>query len=120
MDRIVKRLGAESLPWGLKTECCGASLTLTRPDIVNKLSHRILASAKNMGADCIVVACPMCQMNLDMQQKASESEYKTDLDMPIIFFTQLMGLALGLSSDTLLLKRHFTDPMPLLAGKGLK
>ncbi len=119
MDRIVERLGAEALPWGLKTECCGASLSLTRSDVVRKLSYRLLSSAKRLGADCIAVACPMCQMNLDMQQKAIESEYLEELGIPVIFFTQLMGLAMGISPHELLLNRHLTDPRPLLAGRGL-
>ncbi len=119
MDRLIERLGGESLPWGLKTECCGASLPFARPDIVHKLSHRLLSTAKRLGADCIAVACPMCQSNLDLQQKAIESKYQEELGIPIIFFTQLMGLALGISPEELLLNKHFTDPMPLLAEKGL-
>jgi heterodisulfide reductase subunit B len=120
MDRILAGLGAEPIFWGLKTECCGASLTLTRPDVVVNLSHRILASAKDLGADCIAVACPMCQMNLDTQQKAIEKKFGGKSGIPIIFFTQLMGLALGFSSEELMLNRHITDPMPLLAAKGLR
>ena len=119
MDRLITRLGAQSLPWGLKTECCGASLPFARPDIVYKLAHRLLMTAKRLGADCIAVACPMCQSNLDTHQKAIEAEYKEELGLPIIFFTQLMGLALGISPEELLLNKHFTDPMPLLAEKGL-
>ncbi len=119
MDRVIERLGAESLPWGLKTECCGASLPFARPDIVHKLSHRLLSTAKRLGADCIAVACPMCQSNLDTHQKAIQSKYQEELGLPIIFFTQLMGLALGISPKELLLNKHFTDPMPLLLDKGL-
>ncbi len=119
MDRLIERLGGESLPWGLKTECCGASLPFARPDIVHKLSHRLLSTAKRLGADCIAVACPMCQSNLDLQQKAIESNYREELGLPIIFFTQFIGLALGISPEELLLNKHFTDPMPLLVDKGL-
>ncbi len=119
MDRLIERVGGESLPWGLKTECCGASLPFARPDIVHKLSHRLLSTAKKLGADCIAVACPMCQSNLDLQQKAIESKYQEELGLPIIFFTQLMGIALGIPPEELLLNKHFTDPMPLLAEKGL-
>jgi heterodisulfide reductase subunit B len=120
MDRIMTRLGAEPIAWGLKTECCGASLTLTRPDMVVQLSHRILALAKNLGADCLAVACPMCQMNLDTQQKAIEKKYGEKPGIPVIFFTQLIGLALGISPEKLLLNRLITDPMSLLADKGLR
>ncbi len=119
MDRLIERLGGESLPWGLKTECCGASLPFARPDIVHKLSHHLLSTAKRLGADCIAVACPMCQSNLDLQQKKIQSKYQEELGLPIIFFTQLMGVAFGISPEKLLLDKHFIDPMPLLAEKSL-
>ncbi|MFC1899639.1 CoB--CoM heterodisulfide reductase iron-sulfur subunit B family protein [Chloroflexota bacterium] len=119
MDQLVARFGAESIPWGLKSECCGASLPFARPDIVHKLSHRLLATAKRAGADCIIAACPMCQSNLDLQQKAIQEKYQEDLNLPIIYITQLVGLALGLSPEELLLDKHFVDPRSLLSRKGL-
>lgn len=119
MDRLMEMLAAESIDWAFKTECCGASLPLSRPDIVLRLSHRILSQAKQLGADCIVVACPMCHSNLDTRQKEIEAEYRDGAGLPVLYFTQLVGLALGFSAKQLLLDKHLTDPLPMLKNKGL-
>lgn len=119
MDRLVSALGAEGIEWDFKTACCGASLPLTRRDVVLKLSHLLLSQAKQLSADCVVVACPMCHSNLDAYQKEMEAEYKDKLDLPVIYFTQLVGLALGLTPKQLHLDKHFTDPLPMLGAKGL-
>jgi len=119
MDRLIEALGAQSIDWGFKTECCGASLTLTRKDIVLTLSHRILYQAKQLGADCLAVACPMCHSNLDTRQREIEAKYKDGVGLPILYFTQLVGLAMGLSPKQLHLNKHFTDPLAMLREKGL-
>lgn len=119
MDRIITTLGAEKVDWNFKTECCGGSHMLTRPDIVVKLSHRLLAQAKQAGADCIAVACPVCHSNLDSMQKAIEAKYKDGVGLPVFYFTQLIGLAMGLPPKQLLLDKHFADTMPLLLNKQL-
>lgn len=98
MDRIVDALGGESLEWPHKVECCGASLTLTRPDMVKTLSKGIVAMAREAGADCIAVACPMCQINLDMRQGAGAEAGR---GMPVLYITQLIGLCLGISHHDL-------------------
>ena len=94
-------------------------MTFARPDMVYKLSHRIISMAKRLEADCIAVACPMCQASLDMYQKQIGSLYNEEVNMPIIYFTQLMGLAMNISAKELLLDKHITDPMPMLKSKGL-
>jgi len=119
MDELVEMLGAESIDWDFKTECCGAGLPLARPDMVLQLSNQILSQAKSYGADCVAVACPMCHSNLDMQQKRMKSEDGEHLDLPILYFTQLIGLALGISAKELALKKHFINPVPMLKDKGL-
>lgn len=119
MDRLLGKLGAKSISWAFKTECCGASMPLTRHDMVLKLSHRILSQAKQGGTDCIVVACPMCHSNLDTYQKEMRREYRDETNLPVVYFTQLIGLALGFSPKELLLDKHFTDTSPLLKAKGL-
>jgi heterodisulfide reductase subunit B len=119
MDRLIEKLGAEGIEWDFKTACCGASLPLTRRDVVLKLSHRILSQARQLGADCVAVACPMCHINLDAYQKEMEAKYKDKLELPVLYFTQLVGLALDFSPKQLLLDKHFTDPMPMLKDKGL-
>jgi len=118
MDKLIERLGAEAVDWGLKTSCCGAGVAFPRFDIVLKLSHRLLSLARKSGADCIAVACPMCHSNLDMYQKDMTAKFgKTEL--PVLYFTQLMGLALGFSASELLLDKHITDPLPMLREKQL-
>jgi len=119
MDRLMEKLGAETVSWGFKTECCGASLPITKTEMVLKLSHRILSQAKQAGADCIAVACPMCHNNLDAYQKDMKKVYRDDFEMPVLFFTQLIGLALSFSAKQMHLNKHFTDPLPLLRDKGL-
>ncbi len=123
MDRLVESLGASAIEWDFKVSCCGASLPLTRHDIVLKLSHRILSQAKQLGADCVAVACPMCHSNLDVYQKEiqkkTEPRNKNKIKLPILYFTQLVGLALGFSPEQLYLNNHFTDPLPMLRAKGL-
>jgi heterodisulfide reductase subunit B len=119
MDKLMVTLGAQPLEWDFKTACCGASLPLSRQDIVVKLSSRILIQAKRLGADCVAVACPMCQMNLDAYQNEMEKQSGQKINMPILYFTQIAGLAMGLSPRALDLDKHFTDPMPMLKNKGL-
>jgi heterodisulfide reductase subunit B len=119
MDRLIERLGAEAISWGLKTACCGAGVGFPRLDIVLRLSHRLLSLAKKGGADCVAVACPMCHANLDMYQKDMTAKFGQKTELPVLYFTQLMGLALGFSPKELLLNKHFTDPLPMLRDKGL-
>lgn len=115
MDLIMKTIGAEVLDWSYKTTCCGASHSLTRPDIVIELSGRLTQYAEQSGADAIVVACPLCHANLDARQ------FQMDLPapMPVLYFTQLMAIALGLPEIAAKLDKNMIDPRPLLNHKGL-
>jgi len=108
MDRLIRALGAEALDWSYKTECCGAFFTLPNRDLGVSLTGKILRDARAVGADLVVAACALCQGNLDMYQGDA------DQPMPIVYFAQLMGLALGLEPDSLGLNRHFRDPLPAL------
>ncbi|MGB2854871.1 MAG: CoB--CoM heterodisulfide reductase iron-sulfur subunit B family protein, partial [Dehalococcoidia bacterium] len=119
MDKLMNALGAESVEWGFKTECCGASLPFSRPDVVIKLSHRILYHARQAGADCVAVACPMCHSNLDTRQSEMKAKYRDDFELPVLYFTQLLGLALGFLPHKLGLEKHFVDPRPILKSKEL-
>jgi heterodisulfide reductase subunit B len=118
MDRLMKLLGAAPLPWSYKTDCCGASLVMTRTDIVRKLNERLLSMAREAEADCLVTGCPMCQANLDTRQEEIEKETGKKLDLPILYFTELVGLALGHKDARKWLGRHITDPIKVLAAKG--
>lgn len=119
LDDLMARLGIEMVDWGFRTECCGAYLNIPKPEVVYRLVYRILSAAKRAGAECVVVACPLCQTNLDIRQKTVEDAYHEKLDLPIVYFTQLMGLAMGYSATELLLDKLFIDPLPLLRRKGL-
>lgn len=114
MDRLAKALGATVLDWSYKTDCCGASLALTDTGTQIALSAKILQNAKEVGADAVVAACPLCHVNLDTRQDQMASELGKRFDLPVLYFTQLMGLAFGLDKKSLGLAKHVVDPMPLL------
>jgi len=114
MDELMAALGAEVLDWSYKTTCCGAAHSLTRADIVIKLSGDIVNHAREAGADVIAVACPLCHLNLDARQMQME----VDEPMPIMYFTQLMAVSLGLPEKATMLKKNIVDPRPLLRDKG--
>lgn len=119
LDNIMADLGAEVIEWPYKNECCGASLSISKPEIVVKLTHDILSMAKQAGADCLVTACPLCQGNLDMRQPDIAAKYGKQFNMPIFYFTQLMGLALGLRTEGLGIRQLLVDPIPVLAKIGI-
>jgi len=119
MDNIIRVLGGEPLDWSYKTECCGVSMTLTRSDIVLKLSNDLLREAKEVGAHAIVVCCPLCQANLDTRQLQIEDKYQVRYGIPIIYFTQLMGLAFGAFPKELGLEKLITSPRDALEICGL-
>ena len=119
MDDLMKTLDIEALNWPYKTECCGASFSLTKTDIVLKLSGDILQMACDEGAQAIVVACPLCQSNLDLRQRAINKKFKKDFNIPILYFTQLVGLSLGIEPKALGLNKHIVSPWPLLKKKNV-
>jgi len=107
MDDIVTALGAQPVDWSYKTDCCGASLFVASEPTSAKLVARILKDAVARGADCIVVACPMCHNNLDTKQDAIRAEFGITRPIPTVFITQLMGLAFGLDAAALKLNHSF-------------
>jgi len=119
MDHLMRAIGMEVRPWSYKTDCCGASLPLTRPDIVRKLSGDLFDAAVEAGAECLVTDCPMCQSNLDTQQADIEAERGKTYNLPVFYVTELMALAFGDGQAARWWKRHFVDPTPLLQKKGL-
>lgn len=96
LDRLLAAIGAKPVEWPCKTECCGAGLSLTSPEVMQRLTYTVLDMAARADAQCIAVACPLCQSNLDLRQTESVEKGGGDLSMPVIYFTQLLGLALGL------------------------
>ena len=118
MDNVLKATGITTVDWPYKTKCCGASLALSKPDIVVNLSHNVIEEAKLAGADAIAVACPMCHANLDTRQDDMEKEFGTHPQMPILYFTQLLGYSFGISPAELYIHKHLTDAEMILEKVG--
>ena len=118
MDRLMEALGAEAVPFSAKMKCCGGAILLSHTDVAVDLTGKVLLAAKEAGADCVVLACPMCHVALDLYQSWSEKAVGKQLDLPVLYFTQLMALALGVERQDLALKRHIVSPTPLLERLG--
>jgi heterodisulfide reductase subunit B len=107
METILSSLGAAPVEWNYKTECCGAGMTMCNEQTVLDLSHKIISDAAAHGANCMVVACPMCHVNLDMKQADVERRYGVAHNMPVYYLSDLVGLSLGLKASELGVDRHF-------------
>lgn len=119
MDNLAAWLGAEPVWFPLKAKCCGGMMMSTQPDIGQELSGKLLRCARDVGADCIITACPLCQINLEAYQNAISRRLGSDCAIPVLYFTQLMGVALGLDSGKLALKDSLTPVEKILAEKVL-
>lgn len=117
MDNLIAALGGEAVKWSYKTECCGGSLSTVRQDIGLRLIYQILRRARDAGAEGIVTACPLCLLNLDMRQAQAAAANGDKLNLPLFYFTELMGVALGYAPKDLGLTTHFVNPVPLLEAK---
>jgi len=115
LERIIDSLGAQSINYPLKTRCCGGSLILSEEDIALGLMHKLLDNALVNGADCIVTVCPFCQLNLDAYQSMVNKKFKTNFNLPILFFTQLMGIAFGIEGKAVGLKYNIVPANKVLA-----
>jgi len=109
MEKIVEATGAKTIDWNFKVECCGAAHSVSRRDIVVDLSKKILDDAKEHGANVMVVACPMCHTNLDMRQRAMKRTYPDHEDFPVLYLTELIGLALGMNEKELGIDLHYIN-----------
>ncbi len=105
LDRLMEGIGAEPVEWSYKTDCCGADLAMTYADVVQKLVGKIVSMAKEAGAHCLVTSCGLCQMNLEMRQ---------DLNLPVFYFTELIGIAFDVKKRESWWKRHLVNPKGLL------
>ena len=114
MDMLMQALGATAVDWSGKVDCCGGSLALTRRDIVMKLVSQLVNMARGTGAEAVVTACPLCMANLDSRQ-----DPKGEKPLPIFYFSELMGLAFGLSEARGWFKKHLINPVALLTSHGL-
>lgn len=114
MDRLLQRVGIETLDWSEKTYCCGAFYAMVNPQKVLELTRTILQAATDAGANALAVACPVCHLNLDARQPEVNQAFGTAFHLPVFYFTQLMAYALGVPTEGLGLWRHVVDPQPLL------
>jgi len=114
LDRLVTCTGAEAVDFPLKARCCGGSLTLSEEDKVLRLMYQLLDNATASGARCLVTPCPLCQTNLDAYQGRVNSKFKTSFKIPVLYITQLIGLALGLDAVKLGLNTNIVSPREVI------
>lgn len=109
---LLVTMGAEVRDWSYANECCGAGLSLSRSDVVEGLVSKLVERGREAGAEALVTACPLCQVNLEMRQTVEPK-------MPAFYFTELIGLAFGISETKKWWSKHLIDPRPLLNLAGL-
>lgn len=109
LDDLMCSLGAVPCTWSYAVDCCGGALSISRPEIVRRMTQKIVDAAKAVGADLIITACPMCQVNLEMRQSGQDAER-----LPALYFSEALGLAFGLPETNDWLSRHLVDPRPIL------
>lgn len=107
MDRMMQEAGATPIDWAFKTECCGGGMTIPDTEAVARLSGDVLSDAAARGAEAVIVACPMCHANLDMRRREINKRLEHPVEIPVLYITQALGLAVGLSPQQLGLSRHF-------------
>ncbi len=114
LEKLIASLGGEPTPFPLKTHCCGGSLIISEESLALDLTRKLLESASSNGAECLVTVCPLCQTNLDAYQSRVNQKFKTKYKMPVLFFTQLMGVAFGLGEKELGLKNSIVSAEKVL------
>jgi heterodisulfide reductase subunit B len=120
LDMVLKALGAEVIDYPLKTHCCGGHMTQISPPTAFELIRRLVHAADQENADLMVTVCPMCQMNLDAYQNETNKYFHTNYHMPILFFTQVMGLAFGVDPLELGIGTELVDARPALKKIGME
>jgi heterodisulfide reductase subunit B len=118
LDDLMAALGATPVDYPHKNECCGAYLAIKAPDVTREMVYTVLRSARTAGAEVVVTNCPLCQFNLDKQQLEIRKLYASYQPIPVLYFSQLMGLALGLDASDYGWARHYVDAQPLLSERG--
>ena len=119
IEDLFSSLGAESIAFPYRLECCGAYQTITKKDVTIKRTYEIINSARRAGCEAIVTSCPLCAFNLDQRQKETAEEFIEFETMPVFYFTELMSVALGGGWDKSWSKMHYVDPRPILKEKRL-
>lgn len=112
MEEIIRNLGGEPVPWSYASRCCGTFLSVVRPDVVTGMVNQIVSNAAACQADCIVTACAMCHMNLEVRCNIAQP-------IPVLHFSELLALAMGEVPENSWFERHLFDPRPMLKSKKL-
>lgn len=120
LDLLMKALGAKVVDFPVKAQCCGGHMTQISEPVAMDMLNRLLQNAAEYNADLIVTLCPMCQLNLDAYQSAVNKYFDTNYHIPILYFTQLIGLALGIPANELGIGKEFVDARPALAKIGVE
>ena len=120
MDEMMKVLGATVVDFPLKAHCCGGHMTQISEDVALELIGRLLKNAADYEADAIVTLCPMCQLNLDAYQENVNRKFGTNYQIPILYFTQILGLAMGMNPVDLGFGKEFIDAGPALKKIGVE
>ncbi len=118
LDNIMQVLGAEVVDYPMKAKCCGGAMAISHANVTARLTGNVLESAKEAGADVVTLACPMCHTALDAYQGKAERAVGRSLNLPVLYFTQLIGLAMGLDASQLGFERHMVSPREQLARLG--
>jgi heterodisulfide reductase subunit B2 len=111
MEKIVRTIGFEPIEWPIKTRCCSGSMTSTLQDIGLSMNFELLREAKLRGADVIITACPLCQFNLECFQGKISRKFREDVKIPVMYFSQLMGIAFGISKKELGLNKMLSPEL---------
>jgi len=112
MEKILSGFGAQAMPWAYSARCCGTFLAAARPDVATPLVNKIIEGAHKAGAECIITACAMCQLNLEIR-------CSLDSKIPVLHLSEILALALGAERHGGWFKRHLVDPRPVLKSRGL-
>jgi len=118
-EEFLATLGAEAIDFPFKIECCGSFQSVGSPEVATECAYKILSSAIKSGTEVVVTTCPMCAFNLDHKQAEIKQKYLYFNEIPVLYFTQLLGIAMGLDYRTVGFEQNAVDPLPLLKEKGL-
>jgi len=119
LDDMIAALGGQPVAWPHKTECCGAYVAVKSLEAAQEMSYTVLNSAIRNGAELVVANCPLCQFNLDKQQQTMSQHHAGYQPIPVLYYAQLLGLALGLDASDFDLDKTYIDARPLLERAGL-
>jgi heterodisulfide reductase subunit B len=117
MDRVLEAVGVKVVDFAFKVECCGAAFGVPKKETVTFLTAKVLEMALDAGANCIAVACPLCQQNLDLRQAQVNSRLGSTFNIPVLYFSQIMGLAYGYSPGELGIDKCIVRPEPLIRSR---